>query len=134
MSINKKFPAISRQGIAVRFRAAFPRHGIAQTSLALLIWLTEKVCFRTTFPRHGIAQTSLALLIWLTEKVQSFQYHTHTLNTHKQQNMVLIILHRGNLKQIAGNGIYLFLLYFSKKLFSILYHSFWLKSLGRVYR
>jgi len=28
------------------FHAAFPRHGIAQTSLTLLIWLTEKVCFR----------------------------------------------------------------------------------------
>ena len=26
----------------VRFRAAFPRHGIIQASLILLIWLSEK--------------------------------------------------------------------------------------------
>jgi len=31
---------------SVHIRAAFPRHGIAQTGLALLIWLTEKVCFK----------------------------------------------------------------------------------------
>ena len=53
----------------VCFRTAFPRHGKIQASLFLLIWLTEKVCFRTAFPRHGKIQASLILLIWLTEKV-----------------------------------------------------------------
>ena len=49
--------------------STFSRHGRAQASLALLIWLIEKVGPAPTFSRHGRAQASLALLIWLIEKV-----------------------------------------------------------------
>ena len=53
----------------VEFHSTFSRHGIAQTSLALPIWLIENVGFYPTFSRHGIAQASLALLVWLNENV-----------------------------------------------------------------
>jgi len=51
------------------FHSTFSRHGKAQASLALLIWLNENVPFHGTFSRHGKAQASLALLIWLNENV-----------------------------------------------------------------
>ena len=53
----------------VLFHSTFSRHGKAQASLALLIWLNENVPFHGTFSRHGKAQASLALLIWLNENV-----------------------------------------------------------------
>ncbi len=53
----------------VPFHGTFSRHGKAQASLALLIWLNENVLFHSTFSRHGKAQASLALLIWLNENV-----------------------------------------------------------------
>ena len=51
---------------------AFSRHGIAQASLAMLIWLNENVLL-VAFSRHGIAQANLALLIWLNENVGLFK-------------------------------------------------------------
>ena len=53
----------------VLFYSMFSRHGKAQASLALLIWLNENVPFHSMFSRHGKAQASLALLIWLNENV-----------------------------------------------------------------
>ena len=53
----------------VLFYSMFSRHGKAQASLALLIWLNENVPFHSTFSRHGKAQASLALLIWLNENL-----------------------------------------------------------------
>ena len=53
----------------VPFHSTFSRHGKAQASLALLIWLNEILLFHGTFSRHGKAQASLALLIWLNENV-----------------------------------------------------------------
>ena len=50
-------------------KPTFSRHGRVQASLALLIWLIEKVGPAPNFSRHGKVQASLALLIWLTEKV-----------------------------------------------------------------
>ena len=55
--------------VTVEFYSTFSRHGKAQASLALLIWLIENVEFYSTFSRHGKAQASLALLIWLIENV-----------------------------------------------------------------
>ena len=49
----------------VLFHSTFSRHGKAQASLALLIWLNENALFHSTFSRHGKAQASLAQLIWL---------------------------------------------------------------------
>jgi len=57
------------QKLFVPFHGTFSRHGKAQASLALLIWLNENVLFHSTFSRHGKAQASLALLIWLNENV-----------------------------------------------------------------
>ena len=54
------------------FHPSFSRHGKAQASLALLIWLNENVGFHPSFSRHGKAQASLALLIWLNENVLFF--------------------------------------------------------------
>ena len=51
------------------FHSTFSRHGKAQASLALLIWLNENVPFHGTFSRHGKAQASLAQPICLNEKV-----------------------------------------------------------------
>ena len=53
----------------VPFQGTFSRHGKAQASLALLIWLNENVLFHSTFSRHGKAQASLAQPICLNEKV-----------------------------------------------------------------
>ena len=53
----------------VLFYSTFSRHGKAQASLALLIWLNENLLFHGTFSRHGKAQASLALLIWLNENL-----------------------------------------------------------------
>ena len=51
------------------FHSTFSRHGKAQASLALLIWLNENLLFHGTFSLHGKAQASLALLIWLNENL-----------------------------------------------------------------
>ena len=53
----------------VLFYSTFSRHGKAQASLALLIWLNENVPFHGTFSRHGRTRTSSLLLIWLNENV-----------------------------------------------------------------
>ena len=51
------------------YSCTFSRHGRAETSFTLLIWLNENVGFHPAFSRHGRVETSFTLLIWLDENV-----------------------------------------------------------------
>ena len=77
------------------FHSTFSRHGKAQASLALLIWLNENLLFHGTFSLHGKAQASLALLIWLNENLPF--HSTFSRHGKAQASLALLIWLNENL-------------------------------------